>query len=450
MKIKYKILILLLAVILLAGFLMLMIMSNKTSKPISAHIDGTTIDQNYKESLETKLMLLGLKALSHATDGDNSSDNNTETWATTNPNIILKTSISSDGHYALTTNLNDVAILWDINAKTYHVVSQHAINYSAAFIKHSADFMWQDDRNFNIHIRSVDGKTNLQFNSTKKMFNLMTSDLKHYYSSDCGYHIYSGLGITPHIIKNERLKDLFCLAIDKMMNLSLSEDNHYLLSAGYSTENDKFPILAEANMLHGSTLDGVVLWDTKTDKPIMKYPATSMGTFAAISPDNKYIVSGDILNANFFWDTQSGKKLFKFDDVYIGKQLKIANRHAWIDSGFLLPPADLTAQTNGFSGAVTYSFNFIDATHFLRFMTYVPYAILYEVNNRKPIKYLALGNNPDVMPDNLLRNESIDTSFQQHILVVPQRNAAGINVYRYDPNHQTLSLIWAADGLHPQ
>ncbi len=53
-------------------------------------------------------------------------------------------SVSSDGHYAVTSNLANQIILWDLINHTQKVISSHANSYSAYFIKNSPYFMWQE------------------------------------------------------------------------------------------------------------------------------------------------------------------------------------------------------------------------------------------------------------------------------------------------------------------
>ena len=53
-------------------------------------------------------------------------------------------SVSSNGHYAVTSNLANQIILWDLKNHTQKVISNHANSYSAYFIKNSPYFMWQE------------------------------------------------------------------------------------------------------------------------------------------------------------------------------------------------------------------------------------------------------------------------------------------------------------------
>lgn len=52
-------------------------------------------------------------------------------------------SLSSDAHYAVTSNMHNQIVLWDLQKHTYKIISNHANSYSAYFIKNSPYFMWQ-------------------------------------------------------------------------------------------------------------------------------------------------------------------------------------------------------------------------------------------------------------------------------------------------------------------
>ena len=52
-------------------------------------------------------------------------------------------SLSSDAHYAISSNLHHQVVLWDLEKHTHQIISNHANTYSAYFIKHSPYFMWQ-------------------------------------------------------------------------------------------------------------------------------------------------------------------------------------------------------------------------------------------------------------------------------------------------------------------
>ena len=88
---------------------------------------------------------------------------------------------------------------------------------------------------------------------------------------------------------------------------------------------------------------------------------------------------------------------------------------------------------------------FIDSDqHYLRFISYQHYAILYSIDSPLPLKYLDLGTKPFPATRDYSRNTAIDTAPAAGILVTGQAAGPGINVYKYDKAAQTLKRIWVA------
>lgn len=92
-------------------------------------------------------VMLGLAAsLVAATVDPNDNDHENNPDFPTNPDVSYANnlvSISSDAHYAVTSNLDNEIILWDLQKHTHKIISHHANSYSAYFIKHSPYFMSQ-------------------------------------------------------------------------------------------------------------------------------------------------------------------------------------------------------------------------------------------------------------------------------------------------------------------
>ncbi len=105
---------------------------------------------------------------------------------------IMVTSLSSDGEYAITTSLAKQAILWNIKNKTYKIIATNANIYSAYFIKHSNDFIYQNDKTNIVYVKNIEGKT---IKIIKPGFptygEVLTSDLQSYYAVDVKDQIYS-------------------------------------------------------------------------------------------------------------------------------------------------------------------------------------------------------------------------------------------------------------------
>jgi len=183
-----------------------------------------------------------------------------------------------------------------------------------------------------------------------------------------------------------------------------------------------------------------------TGQPIRKFPGTTSTTFATFSTEGKYIVAGAVGGMGFVWN-KNGKKMFELDDLEAGHPIdRKAAVWKWDKTGLIPQPAGF--KNAPVSSDSIYSLKFIDADHYLRFTTDIPYAILYSVNSSLPLKYIPLGSGPmpSIGDDDYSRDEFIDTAPAANILVTGQETGSGIIVYKYDPKIQTLTKIWVSQA----
>ncbi len=350
-----------------------------------------------------------------------------EGYATQGIDIV---SVSTDGHYALTTDESEQAILWDLQAKKSQVVGKNVHVFSAYFIPNTHDYLWQDQDKI-IHIQNIEGKKIDTFILPFFVFGqAMTSDQKYYLAGD----IAEGL----HLRENGQWQVLIPADTDDDTGQSLGNGSELMADKPYNISIDSAQkIFIESNF-------SVKLWNLTTGKLIRKYQGNIGKTFATLSPDGKYIVSGDEQPHGFVLDTTSGTAILKLWDIWYGtptKQDQFGNNIAFDTTGLIDVPKDFT-QKDGFQSSAILSLKFIDQTHYLRFTTYVPYAILYNITDPKPTKYFPLGTHPWPAVNYYARDQAIDTSWQAHVLVVGKEDSDGILVYQYDPQKQTLTKVW--------
>jgi len=377
-----------------------------------------------------------------------SNDNNNKIPFTSG---VMVTSVSTDGDYTVTSNLGRQLILWNIKDKTKKIISTDANIYSAYFIKNTDDFIWQNDKTNTVYVENVKGEILKSFNPGFPTYGeVMTSDLKNYFASDVKWNVYKITDNSKQIIKQGF--DGF-LGTGKLLNLSLSNLNNFLVTSGYAgNEGDDLPlskgytardinpqIPPKANF---SLLNGVALWRVQSGKPLYKLQGNVAKTYATISPDGKYVVSGDENVKVLVWNANTGKLITKAK--VLGNLKKLKDGNVILEKkGFPTPPEDFTKQS--FIYAVE-TLKFIDKDHYLRFPNQNPYAILYKVTNPIPLKYLPLGKKPWPSVNDYVLDQSIDTSPQAHILVMGMETGSGIIVYKYVPKTQTLKKIWVAKG----
>lgn len=368
-----------------------------------------------------------------------------------NPGPAMVVSVSSNGRYALSSHLNQGIILWDLKNKNYRVISKHGNIYSAYFIKGTPYFLWQGVNDDMVHVQDINGCEQLSFKNFPTYGHVMTSDLKHYWASDSDWKIYSGFGNQQHCIKTG--KGGF-YGSGKLLNMSLSADEKLIVTSGEAGyEGDELPLsrgitstAAKVGIGDYSLLEGVVLWDLNREKPLYKLSGNQAKTIATISPDGKHIVSGDEDTLAFLWDSNSGKRIFTLDSIYHGYRIypedifQLRNNKSVIE-----PPNDFLNIATGFPPlGAWYAVKFIDlAGHYLFFVTYTRYAVLWDVHHTQPLKYLYLGKDPHPCIEDYSRDSAIDTAPKANILVMAQGTGNGIIVYHFDPKTLSLKKIWA-------
>jgi hypothetical protein len=338
---------------------------------------------------------------------------------------VMITSLSSDAHYAITTDDKDYAILWDLQKHTKKILSRDADAYSAYWIKNTPYYLWQNWKTKQVFIQNADNGKTLKILHLKFIVfgEAMSSDLKYYAASDKHWNILTNTN-----------DDLKFLArgynnspgfYNKLINFTFL-DNDKLLTSGFGDY--------DATDLKNSV--GIDLWNLQTRKSIRRFLGNQVQTFATISPDGNYVAAGDQNSIQLAWNLKTGEKV---TDIFTREPLlKITKSGSAItDHDIISTPKDLYSDT-------ILSIKYIDNDHYLVFNNPSHYAILYQTLNPKPLKYLDLGDNPVPATYDLERDQSMDTSPSAHILVMAKNEQPGIMVYHYNPKTQTLTKIWDA------
>ena len=367
---------------------------------------------------------------------------------------VMVTSVSSDGNYAITTDLSRKAVLWNLKKHTKKILDRKANIYSAYFIKNSNNFMWQHDADNQVIVENIDGKIIKKFNPGFPTYGqVITTDLKSYVAGDEDWQLFL---MNKNKIRKIKLDKGGFLGGQKLQNITLSPNEKYFITSGLGSGKEyekRHPLVTGFDSLSGnfdhtqkiSLHEEVILWSLATGLPVRNYLGNVNKTFATLSPDGKYIVAGDEGSGAFVWLAAVDKKLFRLYDLesgYVVNPSEPIEKWRWNSSGLIKRPKDFKSY-NGVSIDAVFSLKFIDQTHYLRFTTYVPYyAILYSITDPKPLKYLPLGKSPMISVDRYTRDQSIDTSPSAHVLVTGKINQGGILVYKYDPKTQTLKKVW--------
>lgn len=352
---------------------------------------------------------------------------------------IMALSISSDGKYVISSSLSQHIVLWDIPHKTYKIIARHANIYSAYFIKNTDDFMYQSNRNNTVYVMNVAGET---LKTIKPGFptygQILSRDLSNYFAVNVHNDVfnirdgvkrqllYSYCGPNYQTTPPPKGMPYTCFdfpGIGKLFNLTLSTNENFFVTSG----DDEY-----------------YLWNARRASLIEDTVKDDGQTFATISPDDKYIISGDLQNEGYLYNTFTGKGI-RFD--YNFPDYPIMKRYENYDDN------------DGVSEITTVKY--IDNDHVLVFIggdySAFNYATLYKVELKPeakpstyyqmtPIKYLPLIPNAQSltpMTDAWERDQAIDTAPNVHVLVVAQEYNNGILVYHYDLTTQSLKQIWS-------
>ncbi len=342
-------------------------------------------------------------------------------------------SVSAKGDYAISSHKDGSVALWDIQNKSARKISNSANIYSAYFVKRAPHYLWQELDN-RVHIANTENDKEVTFDLTFPVYGqALSTDLTHYFASDEGWGIYYRHGNSPlKLVKSAWDKSF--IGFGKLLNLSISTDNKQLLQSGYTYEySNKFSLEDYKKKNFYSEMVSPAIWDISTSKPVAKLDGNAAKTYATLSPNGTYVVSGDENQHGLVWLVAKPENpIYKLANIRFGKLVN----GEWDASGLIKKPDD-------FSRSGTFlTIKFLNDTQFVQISYGEPYAILYEINNPLPLKYFELGTSPFPAVSDYSRNAAIDSAPEAGILVTGQRDGNGINVYKYDKDKQTLKKIW--------
>lgn len=359
------------------------------------------------------------------------------------PNRAMVVSVSSDGQFALSSHEDNRLFLWDLDKKTNTIISENANIYSAYFVQGVARFAWQD-LDGNVFIQNVGGDIEFSFHHLPVSGHLISSDLHKYFSSDVAWAIHARQDGRNLTIKQGGGRTF--AGAGKLLNLDISRDGRYLLMSGYGYDFENNYTLEQKKLGRENYKEmvGVVLWNAQTLEPMFILPGNSAKVTATLSPGGEYVVSGCENGIGLVWETNTGHEYLRLASLFHG----LLNKNGSDDfekwtrdkTGLIPTPDDLNSRAEA-----TIAIGFIDENHYLRFLTRSPYAVLYNIHNPLPLKYLFLGRDPLPAVNDYSRNAAIDTAPEAGVLVMGQQNGGGIIVYKYDSESQELERIWVSE-----
>ncbi len=357
---------------------------------------------------------------------------------------IMALSLSSNGQYVISTDISRHAVLWDLKQHAHKIIGSKINIYSAYFVKNTNNFMYQNDINNEVIIRNLNGDIVKKIQPGFPTYGqIITSNLQTHFSSDNNFNVFR--------IKNGVKTRIFYYSCPSNSAKPLAiQSNDFIRgcsSFGSAGKLFNLTLTPNENRLIGSSTGYVLIWDAKSGKLIHNLQKNDTPNFATLSPDGKFIVSGDQNFNSYIFATYTGKTTASSDFRYNPKT------HQTFDTTY--KNNENGWGPNRWIGRTT-TIKFIDKNHYLVIFNMASgfmqngfhYAGLFELGKNKATKYLNLlapnkPNQPYPTTQDYDRDQAIDTSPTAHILVMAQAHNNGILVYKYNPKTQTLKQIWA-------
>jgi hypothetical protein len=373
---------------------------------------------------------------------------------------VTSLSVSSEGRYVVSIHEDARLVLWDLKKRKREIISESANLYSAYFIEESDAFLWQDHDNV-VRVQRIDGEVIEAFEHFPIYGHVMTHDMQEYLSVNKTWNIYHGHSDALRPVLRDSRSPSFT-GTGQVLNLSIG--GRYFVSGGSGSPGGEIenspPVREEEEYRFSSSYGGVTLWSLDTLTPVAKLPGNSSKTYATISPDGQWVVSGDENTIGLFWNTVSPEQRHRMADYDHGIYLddtpyEEGDSRNWDESELIPVPEstkpDKWGNIRSLATPTTVAIAFINGSkEFLRIghahyesggMSRT-YAALFEAGNPWPQAYLDLGIDPFPSVNNYSRNLSIDSAPEANLLVTGQAFEGGINVYRYDPEERTLTKEW--------
>ncbi len=335
---------------------------------------------------------------------------------------MIKLVISTDGRYILSSHRDQSLWLWDVIKKNKRRIAIHVNSYSPYFIKDSSAYIFQDSMSKTVYQKQIEGNNatvlfHLPYLVSAELINRQASD---YYTADKAFNLYHYHHGQRHKL-NQQAFSITLNQLGKPLDLSLSSDETLLLSSAFSYREER---QADRRTL------SLLLWDSQTGRQLHHFTEHYGKTVAAMSPSSHLLVSADENGYAFLWTLSQPIK---------GEQIKTLFHR---QPGRLMPDDFCEPyQHLCLSHSEVFALRFISERHYLRFTPYVSYAVLYEQKETQEKDFLKLtGKRPFV--DGFNASLTTVTSPKAHILAMANAVKNGIIVYRFNPQAETLALVW--------
>ena len=357
---------------------------------------------------------------------------------------VMSMGVSESGRYVVSAHRDNKLIIWDLQEKQWNTLSGKANLYSAYFVPGQNAFLWQDTDN-TVTAQTVDGKVLKRFQHFPSYGHVISADLETYLSADEHWNVFSGYGDTKRTVLSDGISPSF-LGSGKLFNLAIDRNNTFFVTAGVDSDRSAIADHSPMNSSQRfSKYGGVTLWDAKTKQPVAKLRGNASKTHAAISPNGRWVVSGDEAGNSITWHTSNPEHRMRAarynSGLYIdGLPDDLPDSDYFDKSGLIEAPRGV----HDFTIALAFIHN---SEYYLRFGNNSHVAALFKTGSPWPVKYFDLGASPKLVTygSQYDRNTAIATSPEAGILAMGHQSTGGISVYQFDPDELTLERVWVVE-----
>ncbi len=352
-----------------------------------------------------------------------SSDDNGDN---TQANVVML-SLSSDGKYVVTSNMNNRAYIWNINKKSHRRVGVKPVNvYSIYFIPQSQNILIQNADTHEVYIEDIAGNVIKTFNPGFQVYGeAISSDLKTYVAADEQFNVYK---FNVDTMQKEQLYLSWCDV--KKPNSPYDIEHPYYGDtpngcAGFSGSLPNFAFTADNQYLIFSTGDPITIWNL-VENTWSQVDKTAWPNVTAITPDNhSFLLAGKKqLGYEYSFNTKNTSPIFMWDEP---------NNQSPSSINFISEKYIVATMAGENNQSRIHLFNANDIPK-------------QSMANFEEIKIIDLKMNQEKMyPRTQSYFPTVATSIESGRLVMAQANGNGIMVYQFDPENLTLKLEWVSE-----
>jgi hypothetical protein len=355
----------------------------------------------------------------------------------------LSLSVSTNGNYAISSDDNSHAYLYDLNKHTVKDLGDNYNPRSAYFVPNSNNYLLQNKDTNEVTIDNIDGETVYKFNpKIQANSNAISSDLKYYVTSDSRFNIYL---YTPHKTVRRQILKSSCMGDKETEYKGLKECSYG--HADFSFKNNDRLLFTTSGYLY----DYDIPKNEWNARPTVGGP----NAINSIDPSGEFVYTADSSRVGTAYNLNTQKLLSekngiyftdKVDDVtYLKNNEKKSimqgiSNFKFIDKDKIIVTFKGTNQPYLWAWFFTPSkFDWSGNGKYKRPMFYSDkYAKLVD----NPLDYITGNYTIGERPNTSSYNTAFDTSVEAHKLVMAQANGNGIMVYNYNPKDESLKLDW--------